>query len=272
MSNDAQKEFWNGPAGDMWVEAQNYLDDMLAPLSQMALDKAAVSTGERAIDIGCGCGATALALADAGAAVWGLDISAPMVARAKQRAQDRERLAFSVGDAATAELAPDHHLLFSRFGVMFFADPKAAFTNLRTGLVSGGRLVFVCWQSPAANPWMAVPGAAAKPFMPPADAQDPRAPGPFAFADPDWVREILQDAGFTGIEIESITPELNVGQSLDEAMNFQLRVGPMARALADLDEGPRQQASQAVRDALSAYATADGVKLGSAGWLVSART
>ena len=270
MSNEAQSEFWNGPAADVWVQAQTYMDEMLEPLSQLAVGRAALADGERAIDVGCGCGDTSFALAGAGGSVWGLDISAPMVARAKERAEGVHNVAFSVGDAAVQSYTPDHDLIFSRFGVMFFSDPKAAFTHMRSALVEGGRLVFVCWQVPKENLWMSVAGRAAQPFMPPAEAQDPRAPGPFAFADPDWVSEILADAGYSNIAIESITPDLRVGGDVEEAMYFQSRIGPLARAVAELDEDTRAQANDAVRAALDEYVTSEGVVLRSAAWLVSA--
>jgi SAM-dependent methyltransferase len=269
MSNEAQNEFWNGPAADVWVEAQAYMDQMLEPLSRLAVAKAALGADERAIDVGCGCGGTSLALAESGGAVWGLDISAAMVARAKERAKDTP-VAFSIGDAATQTYTPDHHLVFSRFGVMFFDDPKAAFGNLRSALVPGGRLVFICWQPPKENLWMSVAGRAIAPFLPEAEAQDPRAPGPFAFADPNWVREILVEAGFAGIEIESITPDLRVGSTVEEAIQLQRRIGPLSRAMAELDEATQVQANEAAHAALSEYLTDDGVVLRSAAWLVSA--
>ncbi len=270
MSNEAQNEFWNGPAADIWVEAQEYMDRMLEPLSRLAVGKAALAEGERAVDVGCGCGGTSLALAEGGGAVWGLDISTPMVTRAKERADGKAGVAFSVGDAATQSYTADHQLIFSRFGVMFFDDPKAAFGNLRTALTPEGRLVFICWQVPRENLWMSVAGRAAQPFLPEAEAQDPRAPGPFAFADPDWIREILEDAGFAGIEIESITPDLRVGSTVEEAMHFQSRIGPLARVMSELDEATRAKANEAVHAAVSDFLTEDGVVLRSAAWLVSA--
>lgn len=271
MSNEAQKDFWNGPAGDVWVEAQEIMDRMLSPMSDIAISVASPKAGERVIDVGCGCGGTTLALAASGASVWGVDLSEPMVTRAKERSLEADNIAYSVKDAATATYDADHHLIFSRFGVMFFDDPIAAFSNLRTSLVTGGRLVFVCWQSPRDNLFMSVAGRAAQPFMPPPEQpQDPRAPGPFAFADPDWIQEILSTAGFSDIQITPQTPNMSVGKTVDEAMYFQARVGPLARALSELDEATQEQAKQAVREALTEYETEEGVILPAAGWLVQA--
>ena len=270
MTNEEQKEFWNGPAGDVWVEAQEIMDRMLSPLSDAALSAAAPLSGERVIDIGCGCGATTLAIAESGASVWGVDISAPMVARARARTAELDNVTFSVNDASTADYNAEHHLIFSRFGVMFFDDPKAAFSNLRSALVGGGRLAFVCWQSPEKNPFMSVAGRAAQPFLPESEPQDPCAPGPFAFADPHWIEEVLDNAGFSDVNITSLNPHLAVGKTLDESMYFQARVGPLARALSELDESLQAEAKQAVRDALSEYETDDGVILPAAAWLVQA--
>lgn len=270
MSNEAQKDFWNGPAGDVWVEAQEIMDRMLAPLSDAALTAASPQPGERVVDVGCGCGATTLAVAQAGASAWGVDISQPMVERARSRTAGLDNIAFSVKDAAIADYDPEHHLVFSRFGVMFFDDPKAAFGNLRSALVDRGRLVFVCWQSPRENLFMSVAGRAARPFMPASEPQDPRAPGPFAFADSEWTEEILHGVGFSDISITSLTPSLSVGKTLDEAMYFQARVGPLARALSELDESVQAEAKQAVRDALSEFETDEGVVIPSAAWLVQA--
>ena len=272
MSNETQIEFWNGPAGDVWVEAQELMDQMLAPLSDAALGAAAPLSGEKVIDIGCGCGATTLAISQSGASVQGVDISVPMVARARDRTVDQENVTFSVADASVAEFGAEHDLLFSRFGVMFFDDPRAAFSNLRSALVEGGRLVFVCWQSPKKNPFMSVAGRAAQPYMPEPDPQDPRAPGPFAFSDSNWVTEILDGSGFSGITVSSLTPNLTVGKNIDEAMYFQSRVGPLARVLAELDEATQVKAKQAVREALSEYETKDGVILPAAAWLVQAKS
>lgn len=271
LTNQAQREFWNGAAGDVWVEAQIQMDAMLKPISDLGIAKAAAQSGERVIDIGCGCGDTTLALANSGASVWGVDISENMLAHAKSRKGDRKNVAFSVADAAIQSYTPDHNLVFSRFGVMFFEDPKAAFANIRAGLTDDGRLVFLCWQSPRENLWMSVAGRAAQPYLPKPDSPpNPRAPGPFAFADRDYIEEILTSAGYANIEIESVTPDLRVGDTVDEAMYFQGRIGPMARALAELDEEKRAQAMQAVREALGEYQSDHGVMIRSAGWLVSA--
>ena len=268
--NQQQIEYWNGEAGATWVRAQERLDSMLEPLSAVAIDKASPAGGERVIDVGRGCGTTSLAIAARGASVWGVDISEPMLAHAKQRASGMDNVAFSVADAASQAMTPDHDLIFSRFGVMFFADPVAAFSNLRGGLKPSGRMVFLCWQAPRANPWVSIGGAAIQPYLPETEAPDPKAPGPFAFADPDYLRGILEQAGFADIAIDPVEMNLCLGADLDAAMEFQGQVGPAARALAELSGAAREDALAAARAALEPYAGADGVVLGSATWLVSA--
>ena len=273
MSNEGQKEYWNGNAGATWVESQDRLDRLLAPISNEAVAAAGIRAGERVIDIGCGCGTTSKQLADLGAAVWGIDISAPMLAHAKARFQGVPTLAFSQADASTQAFTPDHQLLFSRFGVMFFDDPVAAFTNLRTALTDDGRLVFVCWQTAAANAWLSVAGKAVQPFLPQNVNPLPVPPGPdpFAFADTAHVEGILGQSGFRDMAFRSLTPTLHLADDLDGAIAFQTRIGPLSRVLAELQGDRRDDALAAARDALKAHVGPDGVRMGAAAWLVTAR-
>lgn len=270
QNNKEQIEYWNGQAGQTWVAAQERMDVLLSPLSRQALDKADAQPGERAIDVGCGCGDTTLALAERGAAVWGVDISEPMLARAKQRASGIEHVKFSRTDAATQSYTADHQLLFSRFGVMFFADPMSAFSNLRTALAEDGRMCFMCWQAPVVNPWVSVAGRAIQPYLPDLRPADPKEPGPFAFADEDYLRDILSQAGFADVRLDHATADLHLGDDLDMAVRFQGEIGPIARILAELDGAEKEQALTAVREALADHLSADGLDLGAATWLVSA--
>jgi SAM-dependent methyltransferase len=270
--NAAQIDYWNGPAGQVWVEAQARLDRMMRPLTERLVDAASVDPGQRVLDVGCGCGETSLALAARGARVLGVDVSEPMLARARERSGGIDEIVFARADAATHPFEPEHDLLFSRFGVMFFADPLAAFGNLRGALRPGGRLLFLCWQAARENPWMALAGRAVQPFLPPPETPpDPRAPGPFAFAEEAWVREILAGAGFLETTVEAVTPTLHLADDLEEALAFQQQVGPLARALAELDGPTRDEALAAAREALAPHVTEVGLRLGGACWLVSAR-
>lgn len=272
--NQQQVEYWNGAAGDVWVTAQVQLDSSLAPLSELAIEAANIVEGERVIDVGCGCGSTAIAMAQRGARVWGVDVSAPMIAKAKERASGLSNVAFSETDAATQHYSADHQLIFSRFGVMFFADPVAAFVNLRQGLTDEGRLLFVCWQAATKNDWIMVAGRAVQPFLSVSDASeviDPNAPGPFAFADSDRIHSILNQSGYADIDITSVTPSLTMGQDLDEAMRLQAQIGPVARVIAELQEDKKGEAIAAARMALGEHQSSTGINLGAAAWIVSAR-
>jgi SAM-dependent methyltransferase len=241
-----------------------------------------VAPGERALDVGCGCGQTTFQLAERVApagSVVGIDISAVMLARAQERAArsgaEGVRIRFENADAQTAALGEAaFDLVFSRFGVMFFADPPAAFANLRRALAPGGRLAFVCWQGPERNEWVRVPlAAAAKHLTLPRPA--PGAPGPFALSDPERTRAILAQAGFREIEIEPHERDLAIARgSLDEAAGFLTQIGPLSRALREAGAAGaelQEAVAQSVREALAPYAGPQGVRMGSASWIVTAR-
>ncbi len=270
--NAEQIEFWNGRAAAGWVDNQDQMDALLEPLSRAALDRAVVKAGDRVLDVGCGCGGTSLAMARAGAQVTGVDISAPMLAAARQRAAaEGLGVDFVLADASTQHFAGDRDVLFSRFGVMFFADPAGAFANLRTALVRGGRMAFVCWQAASANAWMAVPATAIASLLPPTPPADPRAPGPFAFADRAYLVGILGQAGFAEVQVAPIEADLLMGRTVDEAMLFTQKVGPLSRPLAMLEGDARTQALDAVRVIMQANERNGEVRLGARCWVVTAR-
>lgn len=275
--NAEQITYWNQQAGPTWVAIQSFIDQQIRPLGHLAIERAALAPGTAVLDVGCGCGDTTIEIARrvAPGEVLGIDISAPMLTRAAQQAKAAGvSPRFELTDAQTHSFtAASFDVLFSRFGVMFFADPTAAFTNLRQALRVGGRLAFVCWQSMLDNPWMTVPMAAALQHLPPPPIPAPGAPGPFAFADPDHVHAILAGAGFRDVALESVRMTLTVGggRELDETVDFLLRMGPAARALREADDPELTPlVAAAVREALAPYQTADGVKMDSASWVVTA--
>ncbi len=271
-ANQQQHQYWNGPGGETWASNQSKLDDMLQPLSATAVSYARAVSGERVLDIGCGCGDTSIALARSGAQVEGVDLSKPMLEVARQRAEDRPQVSFTQADASVMPFAQSVQLLFSRFGVMFFDKPIEAFRHLHSGLSESGRLVFICWQKPSANPWMSLGGKALRPFLPaPAVAPDPRAPGPFAFAEPSFIEEVLVKAGFSEIVIDSLERDLKVADTLDEAIVMQGQVGPAARAMAELSGDDLDKALATLRSTLNDYMSDEGLWLGSATWLVQAQ-
>lgn len=271
--NAAQAEYWNEGAGPTWAEMQAPLDRQLAPLGRLAMAALAPRPGERILDVGCGAGETSLELAAAvqpGGEVTGLDISRTLLEVARQRAVGRPGVSFVEADAQSyAFPSARYDGLFSRFGVMFFADPAAAFANLRTALKPGGRLAFVCWRAPAENPLMTVPGAAAADILPPPPPPEPNAPGPFAFADPQRVRAILQAAGFEAVDLAPHDLRVGAGD-LEATLGLALRVGPLGGLLRQ-NPDKRDLVVDRVRAALMPYADADGVKLPSATWVVTAR-
>jgi SAM-dependent methyltransferase len=282
MSDEVQDKhadqiaYWNGAGGDHWVQRQELTDLVLAPVAAVLLARAAARPGEHVIDVGCGCGITALALADAvqpSGSLLAADVSAPMLARARERIGERPGVSYACADAAAYGFAPQvADLLFSRFGVMFFGDPTAAFANMRRGLKPGGRLVFACWRNPAENPWMMVPLQAAYEHVPRLPKPDPDDPGPFSFSEADRVRRILAGAGFTDVALEPVDLALDLacGHGLDAAVAYTLDIGATSRALDGVSDELRTAAATSVRAALAPYADGARVPLAAAIWIVTA--
>jgi SAM-dependent methyltransferase len=271
LANAAQFEYWNDQTGRTWAELQGLLDRQLAPLGARAMQALGVPYGARVLDIGCGCGGTSLSLAayvgPAGAVV-GVDLSAPMLAVARARAASSPHVTFLQADAQVAAFNAPFDAALSRFGVMFFADPVAAFRNLRAALRPGARLAFVCWRAPSENVWMMAPLGAALRHVPAPPPDDPDAPGPFAFARADRVRAILADAGFTRARIEACDMAIG-GFDLETALRLALRVGPLSRLLREAGSQP-DGIIESVKETLRGYLTPGGVLMPSASWIVTA--
>jgi len=278
IANTAQAEQWNsGDDGAYWIANHERFDRMLQPFADMIVRAATLRPGSNALDVGCGCGATTLEaarLVDPGQ-VAGIDLSGPMLAQARTRAAaaGRANVAFWQGDAQVHPLGPaTFDTVISRFGTMFFADPVAAFTNIRSATRPGGRLVSTCWQPLDANQWLLVPGAALAEHVPPPAPVSGDGPGMFAFADPDRLRQVLTAAGWQDVQIAPERTSILVGGggSVDDAVEF-LRTGSMGAAmLAGADAGTVDSAVASVRAALAPYADGDGVRLGAAVWLAQA--
>jgi SAM-dependent methyltransferase len=272
QSNADQIAFWNGDAGAKWVQAQDRLDAMLRVFSDEVMRVAKPAAGERILDIGCGCGDTSLQLAAKGATVTGVDISAPMLARARQRAKeaDARHVEFLEADAAQNRFEPSYDVLFSRFGVMFFANPDAAFANLRKALKPSGRLAFVCWRDPRENEWVRVPVGAVRPHAPPQPQLGPEDPGPFAFADLARLRRVLANGGFDRITVRPFDADVRLGDTFDDAVAYIQEFGPISRMLTDATPAQKAAAGAAIREAFKPYADRKPLTMGGAVWIVTA--
>src|SRR6185369_8054761 len=272
---------WSGQSGERWVAHQAQLDARVAVFGQAAIEAAAPATGERVLDIGCGAGASSLALAarvGAGGQVLGVDISEPLIGRARALTPQDTPVQFRVADAGNAELPEGaFDILFSRFGVMFFDDPTAAFAHMRRALQPGGRVSFVCWRGAAENDWVRLPMGAIKRIVAPAAPPDSEAPGPFSFGDRGRVARILTAAGFSDIAIAPFDASIPFGKgatrdaAIDDAVEIAFKVGPLSRALADQPDDIRARASAAVRAAFAGRPGDRSVMIDGAAWIVTAR-
>ncbi|MFO1319039.1 MAG: class I SAM-dependent methyltransferase [Burkholderiales bacterium] len=256
QSDEAQATLWNGAAGRAWVALQDVLDAMLQPFEDCLVDAGMTGFRGRVLDIGCGTGSTTLAVArrlgDGGRCI-GIDLSAPMLAAARERAaRQHVSASFLCGDAQTHPFAPgsiDHFL--SRFGVMFFNDPVQAFANLRRAASDGATCRFVAWRSAAENPFMTAAERAAAPLLPDLPARRPEAPGQFAFADRQRIERVLAASGWVDIDIRPI----------DEPC-----------ALQEVDAPTRARVIETVRAAFDPFVHGADVRFDAACWWVAART
>lgn len=272
--NAQQVVYWNEGAGLTWAQLQAPLDRQLEPLGRRTMQALAPKAGEHILDVGCGAGATTLELVRAvapGGEVTGADISRPLLEVARARSRDVTGVKYVEADVQAYPF-PDgaFDAAFSRFGVMFFAEPPAAFANLRRALKPGGRLAFVCWRTPAENPIMSLPLAAALAHLPPPVPPEPGAPGPFAFADPDRVRGILATAGFVDVQVTPHDQQIGSGD-LETTLRLAQNVGPLGAMLREHPDR-REAALAAVRAAVAPHEGPDGVKLDSATWIMTAKT
>lgn len=273
--NQPQIEFWNGPTGQKWARHQTDMDRNLADIGAASLALADARQGERVLEIGSGNGSLSLALAEMVGPtgdVLGVDVSQPMLEIARSRVT-APNVRFIEADAATYPFQPDRDLIFSRFGVMFFVQPAAAFANIRKAAAKGGRLAFVCWRKMEENEWTMLPWKAAKPFLPAQPPADPRAPGPFAFADRERTCAILAEAGFRDIVIEPFNGHIRLGASPEHAAaQLTSLMGPTSRALRDVDDTTRARVREAVANTMAAFqGNAPEIAPGTACWLVSAK-
>jgi SAM-dependent methyltransferase len=277
QTDDEQKVLWNGPAGRAWVDAQELLDQALKPMEDLLIEAAldgGAACGDRVLDVGCGTGSTTLACArrlGPRAQCVGIDISEPMIALARERAEREGAVAnFIHADAQTHPFeASSFDRIISRFGVMFFNDPVRAFANLRRAARGEATLSFIAWRSPAENPFMTTAECAAAPPLPNLPASLADAPGQFAFAGQARVYTILKDSGWTGLDIWAIDVTCKFPES--GLVTYLTRFGVVGRALDQADERTRVQVIRKVRAAFDPYVHGSEVRFTAACWMVSAR-
>lgn len=282
MNNELQKAMWNGRAGASWVRHNSLLETLLGPPGHACMDSLRLIPGMRILDVGCGCGNQTLDLAarlDTDSLVTGIDISEPMLAlagdlKAANTASLGADVEFLLGDASEPLLSDKQFdAIYSRFGVMFFADPIEAFKSLRAALKPNGQLAFVCWQEPRLNPFFTAPLQAALTVLPSQAPATAGAPGPFGLADKIRVDTILEAAGFQSTTLTSLALKLSVGdaQSFDEIFEELVQIGPAAALIAESDSTLKERARSAVYERLKDFYTpGSGVSFDANFWLVTA--
>lgn len=300
MNNSEQIAYWNGDGGRKWAERDDAMAGVLAPISDALLARVAPRRARTALDVGCGGGSNTLQLLqhlDNPTHILGIDVSAPLLEVARARVAERgaapprtalpqtalprtapprtapPRIEFLHADAAAHDFGDlRFDLLFSRFGVMFFDDPVAAFAQLRRAVHRNGRLVFCCWQTLGANPWTALPLKAALTVLPAPEPVAPHSPGPFAFADAAYVQAILARAGWSDARIEPYAPtlEFSVEGGYEATVRELVNTGPVGRLLAPAEKPARDAVYKAARRALKDYYKGDTLALAGAVWFVTA--
>jgi SAM-dependent methyltransferase len=275
IANPDQSALWNDRTGRTWAELSDMLDRLLAPFIPLLLDEIGLVPGSRILDVGCGAGALTLAAAQrAGRSgrCLGVDISAPLIEAARARA-DREgsdMAGFVQADAQTHRFdAAGFDILISRFGVMFFADPVAAFRNLRAAVRPEGRLACLAWRSAADNDFMTAAERAAAEILPQSPKRAANGPGQFGFADPDRVQAVLTESGWRGVAVRPVDVDCSLPEA-DLAI-YAERMGPVGDLLPTLDSAKRSEVERRVAAAFRSYVRSGTARFTAACWMVTAR-
>jgi SAM-dependent methyltransferase len=273
--NADQIAYWNSAVADRWARRQAEIDAMMSPFTDALLGAANLGPEGpwRILDVGCGSGETTLLAAEIGHELTGLDVSTSLLDLAKARAKKTGlSVDFFLGDASRLFIDPPFDLIMSRFGVMFFDDPPKAFANLAKMTKVGGRIVFVCWRAPAQNQWVTLPMSALEGLVEAGGAKQADGPGPFAFANPDKVREILGGVGFSDIKITPFDGDMTMGKAngLQDAAAYIAEIGPAARAIADLPKEKRPEVVERLEAAIAPLMHGDALVLQGGVWVVEA--
>lgn len=274
QTDDEQTRLWNGRAGRAWVEAQPLLDQMFQPFEDLLVEAVSAGSEGRVLDVGCGTGSTTLAVArrlGEKSRCLGIDISDPMIAAARARAErEGASASFLRANAQSHAFEPARFdMIVSRFGVMFFDDSVRAFANLRRAARDGAEFRFVAWRSAAENPFMTAAERAAAPLLPNLPPRRPDAPGQFAFADRRRVDRILKESGWTEIDIRPIEIACTLPEK--ELIRYLTLLGPVGLLLHEADDRTRRQVIETVRAAFDPYVQGAEVRLTAACWMVGAR-
>jgi SAM-dependent methyltransferase len=274
LPNQAQLAMWNNIGGQTWADLQEMLDRLLQPFETLLIDAAVAAGGKSVLDVGCGAGSTTLALARAlgpKSRCTGIDISAPLIAKATARAavEGATHVTFIKADAQTYGFsAASYDTVISRLGVMFFDDPEAAFANIRRAARPKAQLAFLAWRSRGENPFMTTAERAAAPIVKELATPADDGPGQFGFASRERVKGLLEASGWTAIEIRPVDIACSV--SVVELPTYVTRMGPYGRVRSTLDETVRATADSAVLAAFAPFVTGDQARFTSACWLVTA--
>ena len=269
-SNQAQIDLWDGRVGEKWAAMRVSVDAMLSHATAALKARAGSVSGQRVLDIGCGAGETCTIWLDGGAEVTGLDVSAPMLAVAAHRTDGKVTLVKA--DAAIWAGETPFDLAVSQFGLMFFADPDGAFATIAANVRPGGRLLFTCWRAVAENQWVSVPMGAIRDLLPPSSPPVPHAPGPFALADRDRLRGILQRAGFTDVAITPFDFPVCLAREggVEAAVALTMQIGPTGSALVGASKETLAVATERLKVAFVPHDKDGLVTLGGAVWLAEA--
>jgi SAM-dependent methyltransferase len=275
QTSDEQTALWNGRAGCAWVDAQDVLDQMFKPMEELLVAAVSVGSGGRVLDVGCGTGGTTTAVArrlGAQGHCVGIDISEPMIAAARLRAErEGAPASFIQADAQSHAFEPaSFDMIISRLGVMFFGDFVGAFANLRRAARQDAELRFIAWRGASENPFMTTAERAAGPLLPNLPPRRPDAPGQFAFADRHRVSTILEQSGWSAIDIQPIEVVCTLPEK--EMVRYLSRFGPVGLALQDADDRTRAQVIEKVRTAFDPFVHGPEVRFTAACWMVGARS
>jgi SAM-dependent methyltransferase len=273
-------DFWNEVLVPKFVTYRHILVDGLAHHSAKIFPSLEVGEGDKVVDVGCGFGDTAILFAQRvgpSGSVLGIDCCDAFIeyARTDAKAAGVDNLSFLVGDVQSYAFEPVHDFCFSRFGTQFFENPVVGLRNMRTSLRPGGVMTMIVWRTIDDNPWLGLPKEVVLQYLPP-PGEDARTcgPGPFSMADQDMVTRQLEIAGYTDIQFERVDAPLVVGRTPDDAVGFQIALGPAGEVYREAgEEAERRQdeIAAALKAELSRYETSEGIVMESSSWKVSAR-